>query len=583
VKFRSLHKWHLTEPLSGLVFFAQRLDELLFDYTLDSYKPSALNASSLSIEALAVISGIEKGEIEAANLDPVLDELEWSIRQDSVSKSLLDVEVEQYVLKHADTPLNEKKIRLEVLSRTLHSNRYVERCSEQLRKAISLGHKSEINFLAQTLITTLVNRGLSKAFLYQKTQEFFFKGTVPTIYSVDELNGFLQGIQPTTHNFDVFFIVSKDIRRIQRSLDSFSLKILDVMPENVAQIAQRMNLIPNLDESIVQVDNIRSYDCYSARNEAERRIDMLRDLFTLFSHRHELTWREETLISQCCVDAPVVVGTSKSAMQKRVDPSGDFASKRLNSMLGSLGLRYGDTFEKFNRIVDLHGICVTNNVPENQLLNLWISLETLVPAKGGKIGRVVKALEPFVRRTYVRRLVNTALRDLMLWDAQFTRRLLRSVSKSKGRKLSLRLLFVLSLDENRSLRDQLYAALKDFHLLRFRIYSLHKALHSPTVVRELIDSHWRKVEWQIRRIYRTRNSLVHSGEAPSYLGTLIENGHDYLDMVLEEVIDISCGERQIRTLDQAFELEQLLSGSFLRDLAAIANFDAGNIGLLYQA
>jgi hypothetical protein len=80
VKFRSLHKWHLTEPLNGLVFFAQRLDELLFDYTLDSYKPSALNASSLSIEALAVISGIEKGEIEAANLDPVLDELEYAAK-----------------------------------------------------------------------------------------------------------------------------------------------------------------------------------------------------------------------------------------------------------------------------------------------------------------------------------------------------------------------------------------------------------------------------------------------------------------------------------------------------------------------
>lgn len=136
MKLRSLYKWTLDPSLDGLVFFAQRLDELLFDYTLDSYKPTALNAPSLCTEALTVISAIAKDQTEAANLIPVLEELEWSIHSDVVAKSLMDVELDQYILSNPDTPLPEKRLRLEVLNRTLRSNRYIDRCKDKLTDAV---------------------------------------------------------------------------------------------------------------------------------------------------------------------------------------------------------------------------------------------------------------------------------------------------------------------------------------------------------------------------------------------------------------------------------------------------------------
>jgi len=432
------------------------------------------------------------------------------------------------------------------------------------------------------LVTALVNHGVSKAFLYQSTQDFFFKGTAPTIASTDALKIFLNSISPVIHDFNVFFIVSNDIKLIQKSLGAFGLKVHESFPSELAADATRLDCVPESGEVIVEVENVRSYDCFSSRKQAERRVDMLRDVFTLFSHRNQLSWREDTLINQCCIEAPVVVGSPKSAMQKRIDPSYALASAKLNSMISSLGLRHGSTFEKFNRIVDIHGICVTNDVPENQLLNLWISLETLAPAKGAKIGRVVRALEPFVKRHYVHRLVTTALRDLMIWNPRITRRVLRNIPLAKGLRMVPRLLRLLALDTNSQFRQELYDAFGDFHLLRYRIYSLHRLLESPKSILAAIDSHWKKVDWQVRRIYRTRNSLVHTGDAPSYLGALIENGHDYLDMVLDAVMDLSCGERKIQTLDQAFELEHLLAIGFRRKLDSLEAFTDESVGFLCE-
>lgn len=119
MRLKNLSRWKLDSSLDGLLFFAQRMDELLFDYTLDTYKPSALNAPSLCIEALNLIVGIESELIDKAALPCVLDELEWSIQNDPVAKGLLEASLDYYILRAEEAKLAEVRLRLEVLSRTL--------------------------------------------------------------------------------------------------------------------------------------------------------------------------------------------------------------------------------------------------------------------------------------------------------------------------------------------------------------------------------------------------------------------------------------------------------------------------------
>lgn len=585
MRFHSIHKWSISKEIEPLLFFAQRMDELLFDYTLDSYKPAALTSSTLCEEALGLIAEIEAGVVDASSLRYVLDELVWTLRHDLVAKRLLDVDVNQYVLEHVDTLLHEKKIRLEVLSKTLHGRRYLITCMDLLNDSIAKCRKSDIDQLARTLVATLIGMGVSKTFLYRKVKEYFFIGDSPQISVCGQIQEFFRSIVPVTHEFDVYFIVSNQLKQVTESIKVFNIEIISALPDNLATFAEQKGFSPAENETLVEVKDIRGYDCYSARGTAERRIDMLRDMFTLFFHRNELRWRHETLISQCCEANPMIVGASKSSMQMTFDPNERHASKQLNWMLENLAMRSGDSYWKFSRIVDLHGICVTNEVPENQLLNLWIAIETLVPSQAGKnkINNVVAEFDAFVRRTYIRRLIDRLLQDLMLWNAYVVRKLMKRVPDTKGKRMAIKLVHLLALESNTHLRTELYTELKDFHLLRFRVYSLAKALSSPQAIRRLIDSHAMRVEWQIRRIYRTRNLLVHAGTTPRYLGALIENGHDYLDMVLNEIMLHSCGPYQVNTLAQAFELQKLLVREYERRITATQILHSSNVDFLYQA
>ncbi|KWH56051.1 hypothetical protein WT63_24585 [Burkholderia anthina] len=75
--------------------------------------------------------------------------------------------------------------------------------------------------------------------------------------------------------------------------------------------------------------------------------------------------------------------------------------------------------------------------------------------------------------------------------------------------------------------------------------------------------------------------VVHSGDEPSFIGTLIENSHDYLDVALTNIIELSCKEYGISSLEQAFELGKIRYERFERFLRKESAFSAENILQLY--
>lgn len=81
--------WTDSTNQQGLLFFAQILNECLFDYTLDIYKPQALNVRMLCIEALQTIDNIKIGLIKKPNIDAIIEELQWNLNGDFVAKGIL--------------------------------------------------------------------------------------------------------------------------------------------------------------------------------------------------------------------------------------------------------------------------------------------------------------------------------------------------------------------------------------------------------------------------------------------------------------------------------------------------------------
>lgn len=581
MRLKNLSRWKLHSSLDGLLFFAQRMDELLFDYSLDTYKPSALNAPSLCMEALNLILGIESEMIDKANLLHVLDELEWSIQNDSIAKGLLDASLDYYVLRAEESKLSEVKLRLEVLSRTLEPFRYLHAIFSHLCTHVAKGEKRAIDFCARNLVTTLTNIGVSKQHLFNLTNDFFFNPDGPVIESSDVIVQFLDEIDPKSHDFEVYFVVSSLIQQVAGSIKTFRMQILETLPEEVALTASTCGFEKSSGEVFVSITKLRSYDRYSAREKAIRTLDTLSDLFTLFYHKTQIAWRPMVLVNQCCRPGTVAVLPPKGPMEKAFDLKPEKASKELNRLLRDFSAR-GTSFEKFNRVADLHGICVSHDISENQLVSIWTSLETLIPSHLGssKISNVATAMLPFLVTPYIRRIIERLTSDLFIWDRRRAKKILNKVPCSKGASLLERTANLLAIKGNEELRKELFGQLKDFHLLRYRAFRLSETLSEPAKLKEMLDTHEMKVTWQVRRIYRTRNLIVHSGTVPPYVSTLIENGHDYLDQVLFDVMRLSCGEYRAKSLEQAFELAKIRYQKFKKRLSAVGEFDETNTHFL---
>lgn len=581
MKLRNLSRWTLTEETASLLFFAQRIDELLFDLSLDTYKPPALNSPSLCLEAISLIKEIEKGTIEASNLQHVIEELVWSLQNDPVAKSLLDSEISYYTLHNDQTPISATKLRLEILSRTLNSARYIESTCEMLFDAITSNKKKSIDLHATALITSLVNNGVNKQWLHEQTHVFFFAPNGEKISSNDALAKFISIINQDTHHFCVYAAVSNLILQTKTSLGSFKISIVDLQDQNIklnAELKQMLLETPaQANEVLVKIDGIECRDPYTARSVAFRRLDLLSDLLALFHHRKQITWSSSAVIEwACCAFAPARCDELRNPMEKAFDFREDRAAKELNQMIRNLALRQNPaSFQRFNRVADLHGTCISQNISENQLVNLWTAIETLIPShvdSGSKIKQVINAAIPFIGITYIKRIIDRLLFDLLMWDKWRTRRILNKINVEKGTPLIVRLSIFLFDPAAQDLRDQLYAKLGDFHLLRYRIFCISTELSNPINVKSRLDRHEKKVKWQMRRLYRARNLIVHTSQTPSYVGTLIENGHDYLDSIMFGVIKSSCSDYKISTIEQSFELTSVLYRKLISEISSCESF-----------
>ncbi len=580
MKLKNTKKWHTEPNFENLLFFAQRLDELFFDYTLDTFKPPALTSIYLCREAISLIEDIEESIIDNANLEYVLDELEWSLASDPIAKHMLNAPLRKFIQRGDGVKLSSTKVRLEVLERSLNPLIYSELCEDLLANHIDGGSKKEIEKLSRVYASTLINMGISKQHLYDKTQEFFFYGK--EIKSFSELKDFFISISPTSHQYEIYFVVSGLIKEVEQSIEIFDLAVVDELPPEVSKLALKNSLTLSSNEVWVEVKGIEAFDRHTARKKAETKLDMVRDLFLLFSHKNRISWNCDSIITQCCEDIPVLIRRPKNAMEKCFDLRASDASNRLNSMIQTLALN-GNSFLKFHRAVDLHAIGTTNDLPENQLLNIWIALETLVPSHvygGGKIVKVSNGIMPILLRNYLSRFIKRLAADLIRWNREETSKALRKIRNSRSKKLYQKVLELVALEENIPILESLYEKLGEFVLLRYRLFEMTELFKKPENLMKKVDLHEKKVAWQLRRIYRTRNLIVHSGRSISYIDTLIENAHDYLDQTMNSVIKYSCGYLSATSLEQAFDMARIDNDVFLKEMRNIKEFDEDNLQII---
>lgn len=569
MKFRSLNCWVDPAGSEGLLFFAQLLEELLFDYSLDTYKPSAMNSSALCREARSLINDIEEEIIDKSNLDHILKELILNLRKDEVAKTLLTIKIDSIVKKfdNKDTPLQEIAILLDIIYSQIRPRSYKERTEKLLLEAVAEPKgKDRIRSLTRNYITTLINFGYSTRFLYPTARMFFYMSK-EKITGPESIKGFFEIVKGVPQKYTAIFRVNSLFEEIKDSCKVFKVEIVTQLNEKLAASANRKAFRLLDQEVYLVVNEITSMDVFSARDEAERLIGQISTLSGLFHHKEMANWQPNALFINQESEKERMVTTSLNPMLMCADSRKENAAIKLNSFINNFSLKDLDNFRRFNRTAELHALALKSDSPENQLLNLWVALETIVPSKLGrtkaKVNNIIDSVLPFLSLTYIEILTERLARDFCLWSRP---KFYKSIASIEGDTDRQRLLKLLLLPEYLEQKTQLFTELQQFYLLRNRAHYFSSLLSSTSKLATLLDTHNQRVDWQIRRIYRTRNLIVHTGHTSPYISILIKNIHDYLDIVINAIGRLASDGEKINSIEEAFKYCEITYMELLDEL-----------------
>jgi len=189
---------------------------------------------------------------------------------------------------------------------------------------------------------------------------------------------------------------------------------------------------------------------------------------------------------------------------------------------------------RLSRALTRHHSALSSETPENQLLQFWSAVEVLFPPTSDSADRVAQisdSVTPFVCSEYAAKLAADLFLSIKSCGLPEGLQLLSEVPE--GNNPIEKCLALISIETNQPVREKFFQMLEWHPILRNRIYSLNVKFLSSDAVLNSLNVHIQLVSWQIRRIYRARNLIIHSGRTLPYVNVLVENVHSYVDRVLD--------------------------------------------------
>lgn len=221
------------------------------------------------------------------------------------------------------------------------------------------------------------------------------------------------------------------------------------------------------------------------------------------------------------------------------------------------------SFEQIEKVILLHNTAIENTDLSNGFLNLWSVLEVLFVTDNdcSKINEIQKKLVPILQKEYIVMIfkeLDENLRDNL--TAEQYSEILNSIA---GNDNKYKIAALVALNEYTDLRKKLNEYLPNAPILRTRISNINSLCHHRCDMKGDLDRFTRRVKWHLIRLYRTRNSIIHSGEIAENLKLLGEHLHSYVDVCIMEIIVSLISEEHLCTIDnvlinEIFQMERII-------------------------
>lgn len=541
-----------SEKFDGMMYFAQRLQEAVFYYTIDIYKAPLLNTNQLAREYITVFENMQNDPSNKSNLkshlEEILKEFLYSFERDVVLKEYWGEE-NITLIKNKIGSQNSNAI-----AKTMHYLRsiwdncvYYNWCSEYTKEVIKNPiEKKKIENAVRCILPEFYAYGYSNEYIYKNTKKYLFDKKPKSFDAFDE---FLSAFSLKKTNYKVYLAINKEI-----------LEFKDLLQENLGLCfdddGNFKRLKHNDNYVVVSFDEITTRDEYRAIKIAKHRLDIFLLFYIALDNKKNIDIFETAMVSY---NDDFEFLPSKESIMKSIEKydsteAGELAIEKLFSITS----HEDEIVVLLSKIFEKHNISLSDSSVENSFLNLWSILEIFSASieGGSKIEKVRKSVLKIISNNYYKRILIDICKNLklVLKQDKFEEFISKVVEDGDEYHKVACLIF---LDSYKDVREDLNSALKKSPKLRSRIAQLNDLGGNVKRMHSQLSRYIERVSWHLARMYRCRNSIIHSGETNDLINLLIVHLHSYVDILIDDLVDNLTGKIGLDNIDDIILYNQI--------------------------
>ncbi len=533
--------WDIKEELHN--FFLLRWEEIFNQDTFDSWQVRACNLNTILYEIFEALDTVDKIHAFHPNIIFLIKEAQQIVKEDIIIKkyfSFIPHYLKDLELEYEQNIKNENKkntVNVQKLIKVMigHLSDYRNKLISHLKELIEnppKKYKHEIYFLTMAFGIELKSMGYSTLALRDSHNILIDNenGTFLNRFAklIDQFSG-------KENLYFCYFMISWP--GIFPDLSENNIELINNHPEKELSVDEKEFYRQDSEATIAKI-RVTSLDVYSARVEAERKLQSLFSVSMLYKptkkaiikHNKTLIVSEEIGLKKC-INPDLSLKYIRDA-RKAEDNIAQFW-KLTESMSVEDAAQLAASLQ-------YHKLALLSPSDEAKLVNLWIALESLVQ-QGGKniIDRITRYISSSVAIGYIYLMMKAIPVDIRnLWKNLDTNILRSKLPKSTKYILHPFDLLTILLDKkDGELIKDFLTLVKDNPLLLYRIGCLWKDPFSePKFLIKRLKRHKKNIEWQIRRIYRARNYVMHKGVCPLQTRQLIQHLHSYYIVTIHNLI-----------------------------------------------
>ncbi len=544
------------------LFFYEKAIELLQRITIDSYRLRLHNPKSLLIELQNVITDLEENRLKNKTYaDTLIEELQRILKEEKELK-FNSIKKEFFESLLNKQKRDDKQISYTITLLLKDNNAYIDSLSTLIEKEIvringlakfDILEVKDLNRLILYFLIEIKNLGYSKSYLNRFITSIFNNKGISSFN--DAFIAIKSLIARPSEEFIVILAIDLP-DDAESEIKIISTDLIRLKKKEANSLSKRTNskiqdFLSTTDTSFYKLIT-HAKDFYSATQNIRDRVYKIFDVMHMGHSKHKIGVR-----NQCAV-----IGTHDP---KRAD------IQNFHYKLDGYYKSHQRSYEAFlKKLSDLKKAPIDKNSLnkiysgmrylrlgsealelENQLLNYWIGIEyifSIYDAESHTVSRLRLYYKKCHAYIYLKRL---------MYDFHKSIENFKLTGSIPGYNSDLNYL------NDPANFDIVIAQAANFPLLAYRAHTLKAHLSTPKIIIGTIEKHQQNLDWNINRIYRIRNEIVHNAGNNLQIETIVSHLRYYLIFILNSIIEyflnhpFDITQDKILTLDDFFIMREV--------------------------